>query len=350
MMKVLSLFDGIAGAKQALQELNVDCEYYACEIDKYAIKIASTNHPDINYFGYWPASSYDVKDLLSKDWESYSTSLQHDVGYISQTKLINNIDLLIGGSPCQDLSGAGKGNGLEGKRSGLFFEYVRILETVKPKFFILENVASMKKENRDKISSILGIEPIMIDSALVTAQQRKRYYWVGKLLNGSYQSVLIKQPEDQKIYLKDILENGVTDRDKSFTIDANYWKGGNLKSYFEKHRRQLIFQPIATSERGRRLNKEGTKRDDKDGGIVRLYDLKQYFKSYNLTTVQKDNYITENYIIRNLTTTECEILQGFPDGYTEGVSNTQRYKALGNSFTVPVIKHILGQLKERGLV
>lgn len=312
-MKVLSLFDGIGGCKQALKELNIDCRYYASEIDKYAIQVAKANHSDIEHIG-------DVREV----------------------KEYSNIDLLIGGSPCQDLSIAKKDRkGLEGKRSGLFYEYLRILNETKPKHFILENVASMSKADKQEITDTLGIDPILINSALLTAQQRKRLYWVGKLVDGKYKQVKIEQPEDKGIVLKDIIEEGVADRDKSYTIDANYWKGGNLKSYFEKHRRQLVFQPLHTSERGRRLTPCGTKRDDKGGKIVRGFEIRPDGKTCALTTVQKDNYITEDYKIRKLTVTECCRLQGFPDNYVSMVSNTQGYKGLGNSFTVPVIKHIL---------
>lgn len=172
-IKVLSLFDGIAGCRQALKELNIDCQYYASEIDKYAIQVAKANHPDIVHIG-------DVKSLFK----------YHHIndGRYSQFYKINrgNIDLLIGGSPCQDLSIAKKDRqGLQGDRSSLFYEYLRILNEVKPKYFILENVASMSKESKEIITKeLFNIEPIMINSALLTAQNRKRLYWVGKLIDG----------------------------------------------------------------------------------------------------------------------------------------------------------------------
>ncbi len=310
-MNVLSLFDGIGGCRQALKELNIDCQYYASEIDKYAIQVAKANHSDIEHIG-------DVREV-----QEYS-----------------NIDLLIGGSPCQDLSIAKKDRkGLEGKRSGLFYEYLRILNETKPKYFILENVASMSKASKDIITKeLFNIEPIMINSALVTAQQRKRLYWVGKLFDGKYEQVKIEQPEDKKIYLTDIVEEGFVDRIKSYCLDANYYKGGNLKSYFEKCRRQLVFnKPIRLGH------------FDKGGQGDRVYSIKG--KSICLSAnsggkgARTGLYKIEG-VARKLTITECCRLQGFLDDYVSIISNTQGYKSLGNSFTVPVIKHLLKSMQK----
>lgn len=298
-MKVLSLFDGIAGAKQALKELNIDCNYYASEIDNYAMQVAKANHSDIIHIG-------DVKSLFKYH--------HFNDGKHSQFYNINRgeLDLLIGGSPCQDLSIAKKDRKeLQGDRSSLFYEYVRILNEVKPKYFILENVASMSKASKQAITKeLFNIDPIMINSALLTAQNRKRLYWVGKLVDGKYQQVKIEQPQDKKIYLKDIIEEGFVDRDKSYCIDANYYKGGNLKSYFEKGRRQLVFdRPFKIGY----FNKGG--------------------QGYSM--------LLDDYVIRKLTPNECCKLQGFPNEYCNSVSKTQGYKGLGNSFTVPVIKHLI---------
>ena len=262
-MNVLSLFDGMSCARVALKQQNIEVSnYYASEIDKYAIKIAQKNYADTIQLG-------DVTKL--------------------NTSRLPKIDLLIGGSPCQGFSLAGKQLNFDDPRSVLFFEYVRVLKEIKPDYFVLENV-KMKAEYRDKISELLGVEPILINSSLVSAQNRQRYYWTN--IEG------IEQPKDRGIYLLDIIENGVVDRDKSFCIDANYFKGGNLKSYFEKHRRQLVF-------------------------------------------------IGPNNEFRKLTTTECERLQTLPDGYTSGVSNTQRYKALGNAWTVDIIAHLFSFMPEK---
>ncbi len=309
-MIILSLFDGIAGARQALKELNINCKYYASEVDKFAIQVSKANHPDIKQIG-------DVKEV----------------------KEYSNIDLLIGGSPCQDLSIANKERkGLQGERSGLFYEYLRILNEVKPKYFILENVNSMAKAAKETITKeLFNIEPVMINSALLTAQQRKRLYWVGKLVEGKYKQVKIEQPEDKKIYLKDIIEEGLVDRDKSYCIDANYFKGGNLKSYFEKNRRQLVF---ACAQRGRNIV-NGKRKDVRGAKTEQRLETSYSEKSNCLTKVQKDSLILEDMIVRKLTPTECCRLQGFPDDYVSMVSKTQGYKAMGNGFTVPVIKHLI---------
>ena len=312
-MKVLSLFDGIAGARQALKNLNIDCEYYASEIDKYAIQVAKNNHPDIIHIG-------DVKEV----------------------KLINDLDLLIGGSPCQDLSVAKKDRkGLNGERSGLFYEYVRILKECKPKFFILENVASMSKESKDLISKeLFGIESVLINSSLLTAQNRKRLYWVGKSQgDGNYSRVDIEQPQDKGILLKDILESGESWQQKSYSLTASY-DGAIFRNTLEKNQRTMITEPIRLGY----FNK-GSQGD-------RIYSVQG--KSVTLsangggrgskTGLYKLDLPDGDYLIRKLTPVECERLQGFPDHYTFGVSNTQRYKALGNSFTVPVIKHILSTI------
>src|SRR3990167_966198 len=154
-MRILSLFDGISCARVSLGRAGIPVEdYYASEVDKYAIQIAQKNYPDTIQLG-------DVREI--GDY------------------LKDSIDLLIGGSPCQDLSIAKKDRkGLDGERSGLFWEYVRILKEVKPKYFILENVNSMPKEAKQIITETLGVEPIMINASLVSAQNRKRLFWVGE--------------------------------------------------------------------------------------------------------------------------------------------------------------------------
>ena len=314
-MKVLSLFDGIAGAKQVFKNLNIDCEYYASEIDKYALQVAKNNHQDITHIG-------DVRKV----------------------KLINNLDLLIGGSPCQDLSIAKKNRkGLDGERSGLFYEYVRILKECKPKFFVLENVASMSKESKKLISNeLFNIEPILINSSLLTAQQRKRLYWVGKLQqDGSYKKIDIEQPQDKGILLKDILESGESWQQKLYSLTASY-DGAVFWNTLEKKQRTMITEPIRLGH----FNK-GSQGD-------RIYSIQG--KSINLsangggrgakTGLYKIDLPDGDYLIRKLTTIECERLQGFPDNYTNSISNTQAYKCLGNSFTIPVIEHIIKSILE----
>ena len=180
-MKILSLFDGISCARVALERAGIPVKrYYASEIDKYAIQVSARNHPDIIQIG-------DVKYVAHKDAPIHYK--------------LNDIDLLIGGSPCQDLSIAKKDRkGLDGERSGLFWEYVRILKEVRPHYFILENVASMSKEAKQMITETLGVEPIMINASLVSAQNRKRLFWVGRLVGDKYVKVDITQPEDKGIF------------------------------------------------------------------------------------------------------------------------------------------------------
>tara|TARA_R110000782_G_scaffold39533_1_gene91796 strand:- start:1205 stop:2215 length:1011 start_codon:yes stop_codon:yes gene_type:complete len=336
-MKVLSLFDGVAGCRQALKELNIDCEYYGSEIDKYAIQVAKDNHPDINHIG-------DVKGLvIEDDWLFYN---QNNDPMQNGASFKANFDLLIGGSPCQDLSIAKKNRkGLQGDRSSLFYEYLRILNEVKPKYFILENVASMSKESKNIITKeLFNIEPIMINSALLTAQNRKRLYWIGKLIDGEYEQVKIEQPKDQEIYLKDILENGAAYQEKSHSLTASY-NGAVFWNSIIKKQRTMV--PVKLGH----FNKGG------QGDRIYSVDGKSVCLSANgggggggggrgaKTGLYAIDLPNGKYTIRKLTPTECCRLQGFTDDYVSIVSKTQGYKGLGNSFTVPVIKHILTNLK-----
>lgn len=399
-MKVLSLFDGISCARVALKKLNIPVEkYYASEIDKYAIQISQKNWRDVEHVG-------NVEMLRGGYFENIG------------------IDLLIGGSPCQDLSIAKAGRqGLKGARSGLFWEYVRMLKEVKPKYFILENVASMSKEDKAIITETLGVEPIMIDAALVSGQQRKRYFWT------NIPGVVL--PQDKGIMLKDVIEDGVALRDKSLCIDANYYKGGSLNKMLEalqdgRALRQsesrlmvyvghlgeknsmgnrvysiegksktlsangggwgaktgLYIMPVALRNRGDgkqpEFNKTGkanaltTVRTDSMVAIIPEATKQGYAvaepgdsvdlsfpssltrrgrvgkKAKNLMTsnnVGVFEVIDGEPIIRKLSPVECERLQSLPDGYTNVVSNTQRYKACGNAFNVDVVAHILSFIK-----
>ena len=304
MKNILSLFDGISGAQIALERAGIKYDnYYASETDKYAMKITQKHYPKTIQLG--------------------------NVEFVNGSEL-PDIWLLIGGSPCTSLSCAAgqKESGLEKGASVLFWEYIRILNEVKPKYFLLENVASMKKADRETITKIMGVEPIMINSALVSAQQRKRLYWTN--IKG------IEQLEDKHIYLKDVLENGYTDKEKSYPITATI-TNGIARDYFLKSQRQMVFnKPIRVSTIGKGgqanrvysidgksvcLSANGGGRGAKTG----LYAIIQELKPY----------------IRKLTPLECERLQTLPENYTEGISNTQRYKSIGNGFTIDVIAHIL---------
>ena len=428
-MKVLSLFDGISGCRQALKELNIDCEYYASEIDKYSIQIAKANHPDINHIG-------DVKNIYTdytgkSPWQILRWGENGDMRYTSSrppSHEESEFDLLIGGFPCQSFSIAGNRKGLEDERGQLFFEMIRILDEVKPKYFLFENVASMSKDNQAFISEKLGVEPIMINSALLTAQNRKRLYWVGKLVNGEYEQVKIGQPEDKEIYLKDIIEGGVVDTSisgyfnkvKYEIIKKSYQKRVNkisneFNQYLKESRGNLTYKEVAINLDLPLSQAEHYFRTDKSRAIPSINNYKKIKKLLNLNN-EWDNLVMDfetkqstyeqnlrlyningksptltlscnvpirlghfnkggqgdrvysmngksvclsangggrgaktglydiDKVIRKLTPTECCRLQGFPDDYVSMVSNTQGYKGLGNSFTVPVIKHILTNL------
>jgi len=300
-MNVLSLFDGMSCGQIALEKSGFQVgKYFASEIDKYAIKVAKTNYPDMIHLG-------DVRDVKADD--------------------LPQIDLLIGGSPCQGFSFAGKQLNFDDPRSKLFWEFVRLLKELRPKYFLLENV-KMKQQSMDVITEALGVEPIFINSRLVSAQNRQRYYWTNIPMD--------KLPDDKGIMLKDVLEDGHVDRDKAHCIDANYFKGGNLKSYFEKHRRQLVFSKDGLCHVG-------------DADIRGNDNVRRVYhpdgKAPCLTTMggghREPKTLTSDTTWRKLTPLECERLQTVPEGYTAHVSNTQRYKMLGNGWTVDVIAHIL---------
>ena len=307
-MKVLSLFDGMSCGQIALQRLGIDVEkYVASEIDKYAISVAKKNFPNMIHVG-------DVRDV----------------------KVAEHFDLIMFGSPCQGFSFAGNNLNFDDPRSKLFFEAVRILEeakTINPNVkFLMENVR-MKKESEQVITDLLGVEPIAINSSIFSAQSRYRLYWtnleVGEI------------PQDKGIVLKDILEDDyITDRDKSHCIDANYFKGGNLKSYFEKHRRQLVFSKDGLCHVG----DADLKGHD---AIKRVYHSEG--KSPTVTTMggghREPKVFEEPKAWRKLTPLECERLQTVPDNYTNHVSNTQRYKMIGNGWTIDVIAFLLSDLK-----
>ena len=311
-MNVLSLFDGMSCGQLALQRAGIQVKnYFAAEIDKYAVQVTQANFPSTIQLG-------DVKDIHTIDGH-----------LVDDFCWLHKIDLLIGGSPCQGFSFAGKQLNFDDPRSKLFWEYVRLLKALKPKYFLLENV-KMKKESMDVITNALGVEPIFINSSRVSAQNRQRYYWT----NIPMESL----PDDKGIVLADILEDGHVDRDKAHCIDANYFKGGNLKSYFEKHRRQLVFSKDGMCHVG------DAGLSDKYAYLNRVYhpDGKgpSLVASDGGHLQPKISKGTTEY--RKLSPLECERLQTVPEGYTDHVSNTQRYKMLGNGWTVDVVSHIFG--------
>lgn len=399
-MRVLSLYDGISCGMAALERSGISVERYdAFEIDKYAIKISEKNYPQIVHHG----------DVFDGDFTKFK-------GY----------DLLIGGSPCTYWSIAKNGrettpDGMGGK---LFMEFVRALRESGCKYFLYENNHSIHKDIKAFISSQLGVEPIMINSALVSAQQRKRCYWTN-IPN-------VSQPTDRGILLKDILQSGMPWQDKSYCLTASY-DGAVLWNTLQRSQRSMIAEPVSVAQRGRYI--EIGKRNVKcEGGTEQHIEARKDGKSNCLTTVQKDSMVAVpintfnnsgekartfmagyykygeatiltndgfkggtnavavpvrvgeysrggqgqriysvrgksvtlsangggqgaktglykidlpdgDYIIRKLTPIEAERLQTLPDNYTEGISTTQRYKCIGNGWTVEVISHILNGLK-----
>lgn len=290
-MNILSLFDGMSCGQIALNQLGIKIDnYYASEIDKYAIEIAKKNYPNTIHLG-------DVTKIRGKD--------------------LPQIDLLIGGSPCQGFSFAGKQLNFDDPRSALFFEYVRLLKETNPKYFLLENVR-MKQEYQNIISEHLGVEPIMINSALVSAQNRVRLYWTN-IPN-------VTQPKNKNIVLKNVLEESLINNVKmSNTFTAQ-------RSYNDNNKPIQI--GMADNINGHDI-------------LKRIYSPEGKSPTLNAhgggNTEPKVS--TNEMSYRKLTPLECERLQTVPDCYTEGVSNTQRYKMLGNGWTVEVIKHIFKNME-----
>tara|TARA_R100001440_G_scaffold51188_1_gene71180 strand:- start:1089 stop:2048 length:960 start_codon:yes stop_codon:yes gene_type:complete len=317
-MNVLSLFDGMSCGQLALQRADIDVEnYFACEIDKYAMQITQKNFPNTIQLGdVTTANHYFDKD----------------------------VDLLMGGSPCQGFSFAGHQLNFDDPRSKLFFEFVKAKDAVKPKYFLLENVR-MKKESQDVITKYLGVEPIAINSALMSAQNRNRLYWTN-IPN-------VTQPQDKGIVLSDILE------DLPFDEAPNYLKGtwcgrvrGDLVKSVDDDKAHCLTASmykgqIPTFVKSKKPIQVGVANDIKGFDIIkRVYSPQG--KSPTLTTMQgghRQPKVAMDNLYRKLTPLECERLQTLPDNYTEGVSNTQRYKMIGNGWTVDVIAHILKGIK-----
>ena len=263
-MKVLSLFDGMACGMIAMQFAGMEVESYdAYEIDKYAIKTAQHNFPMIKEHG----------DVFEADFTQYE-----------------GVDFLIGGSPCTYWSIAQTKN-RETVASGmgweLFSQYVRALHEAKPKYFIYENNKSMSKDIRASIDKTFGFEAVLINSALVSAQNRQRLYWVGKRNDdGTYSKVMVDQPEDRGILLRDILETGIAWQEKSYCITATEYKGSNPQQTLSKHRRTMVAEPVCVAERGRYIGD--------DGEVEQHLEARNDGKTNTLTTVQKDNQVFDS--------------------------------------------------------
>ena len=357
-IKVLSYFDGISCGRVALERagISVSC-YHAAEIDRYAIKISMKNYPDILHLG-------DVMDLDLDQLPEY--------------------DLFLAGFPCQAYSIAGKMGGLEDIRGQLIFPMLKAIEKIRPKNLLLENVKGFLAPKNKPVYDLLmntlkdlgyNITCKVVNSSLVSAQNRERVYFT------SWDYPL---PEDRGITLGEIIESGVVDREKSYCLDANYYKGGNPKSYFESGRRQLVFEVKGAALRNQ-VTKRGVesqlniRKDDKSNCLVASYSEKLNGMVYRASSLvrlgeatdikgsesQKRVYSVagkaltlaahsggnlepkigvDEWVYRSLSVLECERLQGLPDNYTEGVSKTQRYKTIGNGWSVDTVSHILEYL------
>lgn len=310
-MNVLSLFDGMSCGMIALERAGVRVDnYYASEIDEYAIKVSENNYPKIIRMG--DVTKWREWDI---DWSS--------------------IDLVMGGSPCQGFSFAGKQLNFNDTRSRLFFEFLDICNNVADNnpnmYFFLENV-NMKKEYKDVISNALGVEPIDLNSNLVSGQNRRRLYWT------NIPDVTV--PEDRGIYLRDVLEQNV---------DKKYFYSEKAIGYLDRSKINKRFANYSDDMKAGCLTAVFSKSIPYN---VYVDQPKSYCLTANYSSMACINYnkgqgqiVFDNNTIRRLTPVECERLQTVPDGYTKGVSDTQRYKMLGNGWTVDIIAHIFKGLK-----
>jgi len=329
-MNVLSLFDGCSGGQLALQRANIHVNnYYASEIDKYAIKVTQANFPNTIQLG-------DVTQVKpSERGMGVDYALDYDPP----------IDLLMGGSPCQGFSFAGHQLNFDDPRSKLFFDFIRIRDECKPKYVLLENVR-MAKKSQDVISEYMGFEPQVLNSSKVSAQNRYRLYWFGKLVGDSYEQIPIPPMIDKGITMQDILEHGyatdeMTSNGKSHCLTARY-NGAVWWNSIERKQRTMVLKDNPTMSKDG-LIRVGTADLKGHDSIKRVYA--QEGKAPTLTTMQgghrEPKVATSKDMWRKLTPLECERLQTLPDNYTNHVSNSQRYKMIGNGWTVDVIAHIL---------
>ena len=307
-MNVLSLFDGMSCGQIALNKLGIKYDnYFASEIDKYAIQVTQKNYPNTKQIG-------SVTEVKGED--------------------LPKIDLLFGGSPCQSFSRVGDGSGFDGK-SKLFWEFVRVLKETKPTYFLLENVV-MKKEWKQVITDALGVEPIAINSRLVSAQNRPRLFWTN-IPN-------IGQPVDENISLKDILDLVVEDKyyltDKGSSYITNNERLKKKFTALNGGKTLTLMSQYNQSKNGTFLCVDGNGRIDseKTGTLTQ-----RYYKG--VENYGSNPFLLTNHKFRKLTPVECERLQTVPENYTDCVSDTQRYKMLGNGWTVDVIAHIFKNLK-----
>ena len=359
-INVLSLFDGMSCGQIALNKLGIKYDnYFASEIDKYAIKVTQHNYPNTKQIG-------DVIKLKGSD--------------------LPKIDLLYGGSPCQGFSYAGKQLNFEDNRSKLFFEFVRILEETVPKYFLLENV-KMKQEYQDVISKYLGVEPIQINSKLFSSQSRERLYWTNLPINAL--------PKNNTEVIADVLNLDIINKrqekilmsksDFKVSVRKNYIAKKELGLFLREHKNKTISQ-IAEFTQAPKTMVEHWFRLDNSFSIPQVEYWVKLKECLNIENDKYDRAITEFEIKNNtfdmakriyhidgkhptlttltgggqrktitdgndlfyLTPEHCEKLQTVPDNYTQVVSDRQRFKMLGNGWTVDVIAHILKGMEYEG--
>lgn len=321
-MKILSLFDGISCGRIALERAGIPVEvYYASEIKQDAIKVSKDNYPDIIQVG-------DITKLKGEDF--------------------SGVDIIIGGSPCQSFSNAGKKEGFDGK-SGLFYEFVRMLKEVKPKYFLLENV-KMKKEWQDKITEILreiypNTKVYNINSKLVSAQLRNRFYWTN-IQN-------ITQPEDKGITLQSVLESGFTEREKARAILESESRPLRqeekiVRRYFLTGFTTIIFDSEKTYLRVKEATKKGYTDIEQNQGVDLSYPTSKTRrgramrdKIHTIMESPQEYYLFDGESVRYFTQLELERCQTLPEGYTKVLNRNQAAGVIGDGWTVDVIAHIL---------
>lgn len=301
---VISLFDGMSCGQIALNRLGIEYDnYFASEVDKYAIEITKKNFPNTIHIG-------DVSKVRYKDGVLYTENGEYNIG---------EVDLVMGGSPCQNLSHAVINNikhnqGLDGEKSSLFYEYLRILTETNPTYFLMENVSGMKKGDKEMISDALGTNALRINSNLFSAQDRDRYYWTNISVDMDI--------KDRKLNLIDIAL-------PSNEVDDKYW----YKQSFDYH--------------GDDKKVQATLHINGHDILKRVNNLNN--KSATLTCCRGGNLqkkVFQDDRCRKLTPLEYERLQTVPDNYSEGVSDSQRYNMLGNGWTVDVICHIFSNISK----
>jgi len=327
-MTVLSLFNGMNTCRQALENVGIKVDkYYSSEIKPYAIKLTQHHFPDTIQLG--DVTKWREWDI---DWGS--------------------IDLCTSGSPCQDLSIAGKQKGINGSRSVLFFTFVDILNHIKSLnpnvLFLQENVGSAPSKDVGIMSRALGVYPCEINSKLLTAQNRSRFYWSNIRTKKNLFDLVtdIPQPKDAKVFLSDILESGYTEQLKSDTVTEREYKNlykdlDKLKKHVLKKQKQGFMPPLHVKEI---IQISDSK--ESNGGVQpfqqnRVYAINGIFPSL---CTSNNGSIIDNYTVRNLTKTEFCRLQGFPDNYCDILPLSKAISLLGDGWTLPVIEHIFSYI------